>query len=302
MMKRTSFDIVILIPGLLCDAATFRHQVTTLANLRIPYYVPPVDRHNNITNLANYIVQNSLEQISSSSSVSTTTLPRLAICGFSYGGYIALELARLYPQYINRLNLLCSQAREDSPSHTERRLTQIESAKQYGNLSQVMIQQCKLLLHPSQVPPNYEEMITQYFNSTDQNFPYSIDPSYEAFRTFVEMGHRIGVPGFIQQQQSIMNRKNNVSVLESLSILPTVQALSFIRGSNDILIPRKVHTALVGLCTTTQEKKKLGNPSSMIALSLPTIYETEIKDCGHMAPMEKPNDVTQALLEWLNIQ
>ena len=296
-MNKRTYDLVVLIPGLLCDTATFQHQIKQFTALNIPHYVPSVTQHNNITMMANQIIKDATSIISPS-----TTVPRLAISGFSYGGYLALEIARLQPSILSHFSMICSQAREDSSSHTERRLQQIKLVETTGNLSQVMIQQCKLLLHPSQLPSNYEDMINQYFLRPEDTFPFTLDSSYLPFRTFVEMGHRVGNQGFITQQQSIMGRKNNLPLIETLSTLPTMESISFIRGANDVLIPRKIHTDLVNICITSQEKLTTNskNKASNETVKLPKIYETEINTCGHMAPIEKPDEVTEALLQWLN--
>jgi len=47
--------------------------------------------------------------------------PRFSLAGLSMGGYIALEIARYFPERVQRLAILDSSARADTPEKTESR-------------------------------------------------------------------------------------------------------------------------------------------------------------------------------------
>ena len=64
------------------------------------------------------------------------------------GGYISFEILRQAPDRVDRLALLDTSARPDTPELTQRRQTQIALARG-GRFAEVADQQFPLLIHPA---------------------------------------------------------------------------------------------------------------------------------------------------------
>ena len=73
---------------------------------------------------------------------------RFALAGLSMGGYIAFEILRQAPERVDRLALLDTSARPDTPEQTRRRNDQIALARS-GRLDEVADQLFPLLVHRS---------------------------------------------------------------------------------------------------------------------------------------------------------
>jgi pimeloyl-ACP methyl ester carboxylesterase len=99
---------VLFLPGLLEDADAFRQQIDTIGS-RATCVVADLTRSESIAALA----KDALAQARGSE--------RLSIVGHSMGGYVALELMRLAPGRVERLALLNTHARPDSPESRDNR-------------------------------------------------------------------------------------------------------------------------------------------------------------------------------------
>ncbi|HZZ91768.1 MAG TPA: alpha/beta hydrolase [Usitatibacter sp.] len=98
---------VLVLPGLLEDADAFEHQLPVLREIA-PCKVADLTRADTIAGLA----EQALEQAPEGP---------LALAGHSMGGYVALEMVRRWPERVERLALLNTHARPDSPEATENR-------------------------------------------------------------------------------------------------------------------------------------------------------------------------------------
>jgi pimeloyl-ACP methyl ester carboxylesterase len=98
---------VLLLPGLLEDADVFEHQLPVLREIAT-CKVADLTRGETIAQLA--------EQ-----AMDEAPAGPLAVIGHSMGGYVALEIARRWPERVERLALLNTHARPDSPESTENR-------------------------------------------------------------------------------------------------------------------------------------------------------------------------------------
>jgi pimeloyl-ACP methyl ester carboxylesterase len=99
---------LVLVPGLLADETTWKHQVAHFS----PRYqvVTPRDHFGEPTIAA--MAKRILAQLPA----------RFALVGWSMGGYIAFEIMRQAPQRVARLGLISTSARPDAPgSAAERR-------------------------------------------------------------------------------------------------------------------------------------------------------------------------------------
>lgn len=108
---------LILLPGLLNDAELWRDQISGLADVARPH-VPDLTRGETIRELAQ--------------SVLADAEPSFALAGFSMGGYVAQEIARIAPQRIERLALLDTSIRVDTPQRAARRKALTEAARKPG--------------------------------------------------------------------------------------------------------------------------------------------------------------------------
>ena len=108
---------LILLPGLLNDAELWRDQISGLADVARPH-VPDLTRGETIGELAEMVL--------------AKAEPTFALAGFSMGGYVAQEIARQAPGRIERLALLDTSIRVDSPDRAARRLALTEAARTSG--------------------------------------------------------------------------------------------------------------------------------------------------------------------------
>lgn len=82
---------LLLLPGTLCDATLFEHQVANLLDVALPRVVD-VHLQDNLSEVAGYVLQQVEGQF--------------AVAGLSYGGIVAFELWRQAPERIAKMALL----------------------------------------------------------------------------------------------------------------------------------------------------------------------------------------------------
>lgn len=98
---------LLILPGLLEDADAFTHQLAALGLARA-CKVADLTRADSIAALAR-------------EALAQAPAGRFALAGHSMGGYVALEVARQAPERVERLALLNTNARPDSPESTANR-------------------------------------------------------------------------------------------------------------------------------------------------------------------------------------
>ncbi|HEX4045010.1 MAG TPA: alpha/beta hydrolase [Gammaproteobacteria bacterium] len=111
-MKPTT---IILIPGLLCDAAVWQYQQPTLETIA-PVIITNIHDANTPTKMVAAILKNAPT--------------KFALIGHSMGGWIALEIMRKYSERVTHLCLLNTTAKLDSPEKAAAREHLIALAKQ----------------------------------------------------------------------------------------------------------------------------------------------------------------------------
>jgi len=89
---------LVLLPGALCDAALWRHQIAGLADIA-DVRVGDLTRDDSIGGMAARAL--------------ASLPPRFALAGLSLGGYVALEIMRRAPDRVTRLALLGTSARPE---------------------------------------------------------------------------------------------------------------------------------------------------------------------------------------------
>jgi pimeloyl-ACP methyl ester carboxylesterase len=170
---------LVLLPGLLCDAALFAPQVAALSDL-CRTWIPDLTRDDTMEALSRRVL-------------AEAPAARFCVAGLSMGGYVAQEIMRQAPQRVLRLALLDTRARPDSPDELERRRTLIriaESAKGFAPINKRML---PLLVHSSRL--------------NDANL----------VRVIEGMADRTGIPGYLRQQSAIMSRADFRPFLKSIA-------------------------------------------------------------------------------------
>jgi pimeloyl-ACP methyl ester carboxylesterase len=118
---------LILLPGALCDAALWRHQIAGLADLA-DVRVGDLTRDASIAAMAERLLAGAPA--------------RFALAGLSLGGYVALEIMRRAPERVTRLALIGSSARPETAAETP-----LERDGAAGGVSSLMT----LLIHPKRL-------------------------------------------------------------------------------------------------------------------------------------------------------
>lgn len=109
---------LLLLPGLLNDAVLWQAQIAGLADIA-DCQVGDLTRHDSLRALAEDVLQ--------------SAAPRFALAGFSLGGYVAQEILRIAPQRVQRLALLDTSFRADSPERSAQRRAQQANVRMGGS-------------------------------------------------------------------------------------------------------------------------------------------------------------------------
>jgi len=105
---------LILIPGLLNDADIWREPAAMLSEV-LDVRTADITRGSSLAELADQILADAPE--------------RFSVAGFSLGGYVAQQIARQAPERLERLALVDTSIRPDSPQRAAERLAQNEAVK-----------------------------------------------------------------------------------------------------------------------------------------------------------------------------
>jgi pimeloyl-ACP methyl ester carboxylesterase len=155
---------VVLLPGLLCDAAVWTAQREALAGADC--VVPDYGALDSITAMARSVLD-------------AAPAPRLALAGHSMGGRVALEIARLAPQRVERMALLDTgldplAAGEAGVAEREKRLALLERARRQG-MREMGRQWARGMVHPARLDtPLFEEILAMIERKTPAIFEAQI--------------------------------------------------------------------------------------------------------------------------------
>src|SRR5487761_2801284 len=105
---------LVLLPGLLCDKTLWRSQIEALGDVAEPQ-VADLTQDDSIAAMVRRLL--------------AAAPPRFALAGLSMGGYCAFDVMRQAPECVERLALLDTGARADTPEQTSRRRGLIELAE-----------------------------------------------------------------------------------------------------------------------------------------------------------------------------
>jgi pimeloyl-ACP methyl ester carboxylesterase len=157
---------LLLLPGLLNDAALWRHQIADLADVATAI-VGDLTRHDSIAAMATAMLAEAPDSFS--------------LAGLSMGGYVAQEILRQAPHRVLRLALLDTNARADTDEQRARRRGLLELAGK-GHFKGVTPRLLPQLLHPAHLT---DAALTE---------------------TVMQMAERVGPDAFLRQQTAIMGR------------------------------------------------------------------------------------------------
>jgi pimeloyl-ACP methyl ester carboxylesterase len=96
----------------------------------------------------------------------------------------------------------------------------------------------------------------------------------ELCQDVLDMAERVGREAFLRQQQAILSRFDSRPHLAAIAC-PTMVAV----GDADILTPPAMSEEMAGL--------------------IPGARLRRVKDCGHLPPMERPDEANEILRDWL---
>jgi pimeloyl-ACP methyl ester carboxylesterase len=183
---------IVLVPGLLGSPRLYAEQIPELWRLG-PVTIAMHTRDDSMDAMARRIL--------------SSAPARFALAGLSMGGYICFELLRQAPERVEKLILLDTSARPDTPEQSQQRRSQIEIARG-GGLGEV----------------------------TDTLFPRLVHARRwgdESLRRIVRaMMQEVDAEGFIHQQTAVIGRPDSRPDLAAISC-PTL----VIVGDGDVLTP-----------------------------------------------------------------
>jgi pimeloyl-ACP methyl ester carboxylesterase len=167
---------LILLPGLLCDAALWRNQINHLKDIA-DCQVADITRHERMDALARDVLSNAP--------------PQFALAGLSMGGYVAFEIMRQAPERVIKLCLLNTAARPDTADQRERRQLLLMMSHK-GQFKGVTPRLLPTLIHPDRL--NDQDLLD----------------------TILTMAERVGRDAFYNQQTAIMNRIDSCPYLKNI--------------------------------------------------------------------------------------
>lgn len=170
---------LVLLPGLLCDAALWQPQLTDLADIADFFVADLTD-------------QQSIEEMGASV-LRDCPWKEFALAGLSMGGYVAQEIVRQAPQRVKMLALLDTRSRSEIPEETERRRQLMKLAQSGRNFTPVTNRMLPLMLHESRVKDALLVKVVR------------------------EMAERTGIDAYIRQQNAIIARPDYRTLLPSIA-------------------------------------------------------------------------------------
>jgi pimeloyl-ACP methyl ester carboxylesterase len=183
---------VLLVPGLCCSARLYADQIPALWRFG-PVQVADHTRDDNMAAIAAGILNDAP--------------PCFALVGLSMGGYIALTIQQQAPERVQRLALLDTSARPETPEQTARRRPQMALAEA-GRFAEVSALQFPVFVHRNR---------------------HGDETLKERVRLMAE---ETGAQAFLRQQRAIMTRPDARPLLPSIKC-PTLVLV----GDGDELTP-----------------------------------------------------------------
>ena len=226
---------LVLIPGLACTKALFADQIAALTGSR-EVIIGDHMQHDTMADIAAHIL--------------ATAPKRFALAGLSMGGYISLEIVRQAPERVERLALLDTSARADTPEKIEQR-------------------------HEALGLAAAGKFMAVCHSTLDLSIAASRHGDVDLKTEIIDMAVDTGADVWAQQVRAIIGRKDSVPLLAEITC-PTLVVV----GDEDQLTPPDLAVEMAdGIAGARLEV---------------------IADCGHMSTMERPDQLTGLLQDWLD--
>lgn len=193
---------LILLPGLLCDARLWAAQTEGLADVA-DVVVADMTRDDTMAGMAERAL--------------AVAPDRFALAGLSMGGYVALEIMRRAPGRVERLALLDTGARADTPEHMARRRDLMALAER-GEFEAISPKLLPVFVHPDRLA----------------------DAALVA--DIAGMADAVGKDAFLRQQRAIMGRPDSRPGLLDIACDTLV-----ICGREDALTPPELSEEMASL-------------------------------------------------------
>ncbi|BBF72015.1 alpha/beta fold hydrolase [Sphingomonas bisphenolicum] len=228
-------ETLVLVPGLLCDAIVWEHQLEALGG-RYNVHVADVTGFSSIRGMAKATLK---------------AVPGpISVAGHSMGARVALEMVRIAADRIIRLGLLDTGVDPMTEGEPARRQTLVDLGAREGMRA----------LAEAWLPPMVR--------------PGALDEDPELRRKLYAMVERMSPDIHKRQIKALLDRPGASGVLRTLNCPVLIGC-----GELDCWSPPSQHEAMAELV-----------PGARFVL---------FSGSGHMAPMEAPEAVTQALRHWL---
>ncbi|MGD9918574.1 MAG: alpha/beta fold hydrolase [Paenirhodobacter sp.] len=226
-------DPLVFLPGFMCDARLFWHQIIAFSAER-PVLVMP---------LSGATVEEMAE------AVLAAAPPRFAVVGHWLGGIVAMEMLRRAPERVAAIALIDVSPLPETPQVAAQREPRIIRART-GRLDEAMLEEIpETALAPGPHRPEIQAML-------------------------LDMADVFGAEGFTVQSRALMRRPDQQRALRNTRVRAML-----ICGEYDTICPPRRHEFLAEL--------------------MPHAEFRLILSAGHLAPLEQPEKVTQALRDWL---
>jgi pimeloyl-ACP methyl ester carboxylesterase len=183
---------IVFVPGLMCTGRIYEHQALELGQ-RHPVMFANHWSHGSMAEIARAIL--------------AVAPGKFTLAGTSMGGYVAFEIMRRAPERVEKLVLMSTSAKPDTPERSEQRRKQVAAAKSAGSMRAGTKTLYPMLVHPAR----HEDL--------------------PLLTTFIEMAEQLGVEAFGRQIEAIIGRADSRALLGSIKI-PTL----VIAGKDDKLI------------------------------------------------------------------
>jgi len=170
---------LVLLPGLLCDAALWEPQLDDLADIA-DFFVADLTGYESIQDMAASVLRDS-------------PWKEFALAGLSMGGYVAQEIVSQAPKRVKKLALLDTRSRAELPAETERRRALMALAQSGRNFTPVTNRMLPLLVHESRVK------------------------DAALVKVIREMAERTGIEAYIRQQNAIIARPDYRPMLSAIA-------------------------------------------------------------------------------------
>lgn len=171
-------DPLVLLPGMMCDARLFAHQIAELGKDRA-VHVAPLTGGETIEQIADEIIFHAP--------------PRFALAGLSMGGIVAMEIMRRIPRRVTRLALIDTNPLPETPQAAANREPQIVKVRA-GKLEDVMRDEMK----PNYLAPGAQRA--------------------DVLKIVLDMARGLGPDVFVRQSRALQRRPDQQKTLRAVDV------------------------------------------------------------------------------------